>query len=203
VDGVAKLAGEPVEVRQQVAYQPVNNNESNTLEENMDKEKLIKGLIDDSRTQFGEEHREWLGTLSECQLKTLSPVETGEEPAETTTEPTPDKAPEAPTKAEPKPEPAPVQNASLDEQVDKAVATALAKRDKADLITALAGNKDLGLSETTLEKMDVSELQALQKRLAPANFSGRGWPTSGVASGSDDDTMAMPGVLLGKREVSQ
>jgi len=65
-----KLTGDPVEVTKKVTYQILQNNK----EEQKMKNKLVDGLITNKATQWTEDDRENLMTLSECTLKKMNPV---------------------------------------------------------------------------------------------------------------------------------
>jgi hypothetical protein len=65
-----KLTGDPVEVTKKVTYQILQNNK----EEQKMKNKLVDGLITNKATQWTEDDRENLMTLSECTLKKMKPV---------------------------------------------------------------------------------------------------------------------------------
>jgi hypothetical protein len=73
-DGI-RLVGEPVRVRRHISYEPIettnNSKEDNTMSKHEEK---VTEIIAAPITNFTEEDREWLSTLSECQLSKLIPA---------------------------------------------------------------------------------------------------------------------------------
>jgi len=70
-DGNVEI-GEPVQVRRQVSYEPVEDLPDNMQEHPMTE---VDKLIQNRATAFAEEDRQWLEALSEAQLAKLMPAE--------------------------------------------------------------------------------------------------------------------------------
>jgi len=73
VDGTIEITGEPVEVRKEVSFNPINLQTNN----NSKMAKIEKGKVDEliinKLTQFTETDREWLEELPEAQFNKLTP----------------------------------------------------------------------------------------------------------------------------------
>ncbi len=180
----------------------IENNQENNNDDgggSMSKE-LVKTLIEDDRTHYSEDDREWLEGLEEDKLKKMSPKEV----KANTQEPT---APVEPKADEPKPVNLSDLLASKEfaQAVGVTVKTLMEKEQKAELVAKAKKIKGLSLTDAELKGMPESALVKLVKANAAADFSGRGADSGGSVASDDDGVPEPPSVLSAKveKEVEQ
>lgn len=203
-DGKIHLDGEPVEVNR--LYQTTDGTVlgANNKESDMDKEKIVDGLIANKATQYDKADKEWLMTLNEDQLKKMEPA----------TEATPGgdgdgddknknkdgegddsgKTPEVNSDGSPKVLKDPEQGKQTTNQaptVEEYIANAPAEMqgaltammqshdaEKHRLISTITANKDNQFTEDYLKTLGVETLKGIAALAKPAaqtaNFSGAG-----------------------------
>jgi hypothetical protein len=160
----------------------------------------VGALIDNDRTRFGEECRDWLMTLEDEQLDRLSPLDPPP-PEEKEETPPPEENEEAPPPPEEKEEPV-----TLEGYIAKAppeIATSLRRSVKFDqaakakLITALMANKRNPFSKEQLEAKEIDELEQLSKLAdIEVDYSGNaGGPPSTANDEEEDQDNPMPAVF--------
>lgn len=206
---LAESAEEVREVREWVpATMQANKDDNQQLthkeESDMDKKKLIDGLIANEKSRFDETDRDWLNSLEEDQLWKFTPCANAAEPP---AKPSEEKAPEAnaddkPKAApDPKPDPKPEDNkqpVTVAEYIGNAPAEiasylrrAVASEDqkKQALVTELVANKRCKFTKEELQAKDVGELEQLAELAnVSLDFSGR----TGAASSAEPEALTMP-----------
>jgi hypothetical protein len=187
--GLVTLEGTPEQVLRVTEYRTltgtfVGNMNSNTKGDSMDKEKVIKALIDDKKTPWSEDDRKELTAMSDKALEQLTANQEKEEPApakpETpakeepaatpaTEEPAAD--PEKPAEEEPE-KPAANKAKTAEEYIAEAPESirevlnsgmATLKREKDKLVQSIIANKQNTFDKEDLEKRSVDELIALAR----------------------------------------
>ena len=138
----------------------------------MEQPDLVQALIDNERTSFTKDDKDWLTSLSEEQLKKLVPktneTEKTEETEETQEEePAKVSAPETPAA-----------NQDIESLVDAAVAKKLAtiqtNQEKERIIGTLKANGRCKVSEEDLKAMSLEGLKSLATSFPAPSFDGRG-----------------------------
>lgn len=181
-DGSVTL-GEDIEaVRPETEFVPVRVNKEN----DMDKTKLVDGLITNEATQFTEESREWLMSLEADQLTQMVPI-----------------VAEVTEVTEPEPEPEPTESSEEDEEDDPRTAEEyiadapeevqevlnqglrLQKEHRNTLTTAIKANAKNQFDDTELASFALEQLEKLANLSTVKDFSGKGGPRAITASDSD------------------
>lgn len=218
-DEQVTMKDSPAEVREERKWvalsaqtdNKADDNKQSTHEEesNMDKKKVIDGLIANEKNEFCEKDREWLDSLEEERLAKIAPCANKEDepPGQDDPATPPVKPPESkptdppePTPPEPKPEDN-KQPATVDEYVAKAppeVASVLkravtaenAKKD--EIVKELVANKRCKFTEEQLKAKDVTELEQLAELAnVEVDFTGR----VGAPANAEPEGMPMPPVF--------
>jgi hypothetical protein len=154
----------------------------------MDKEQLVRSLIDNAATTFEEADKDWLMTLEEAHLQKLVPkVASAPAPAAT---PTPAPAPAA-TPVEPK------TPATTEEYIEGAPAEirevlnqglAMQRQRKDALVAALMANKRNKFSEPELRAKGIPELENLAAlAIDPVDYTAAGGHFAAASSGDEDE----------------
>lgn len=209
-DDQIELAEDIVEVREVREWVPAtmqankNDNKQSKHEEesNMDKKKVIDGLIANEKNKFCEDDRKWLDSLKEEQFDKIvlftnqDPEKKPEEEPTKPPEPKPTDPPE-PTTPEPKPE-GNEQPVTVDEYIAKAPAevasfltraVAAENEKKEVLVKELVANKRCKFTEEQLKAKDVGELEQLAELANVAvDFTGR----TGASATKEPEAMTMP-----------
>lgn len=193
--GLVELKDDTEEVIEKKEYVSANLETTKKEVTGMDKEKVVQELIACERTKFTDEHKDWLMTLSEDQLKVLQ-VEEEKKPEEKkeTTKPagTLEKKPEVKKEEKKETDKEPV---TLEDFIGKAptelqsTLKRAVERDQAvkdELVKALLANERNKFTEEELNKKDIGELQNLAELArVEVNFELQsGGPSS---SNKDDD----------------
>ena len=211
-EGVALATGEPDEVVRVTEYRAttgefVGNEARTTIEEpNMDKEKIVDGLIANTQTAWGEDDRETLMDMDEAVLNKLAPVVVEPEPVVA--------APVANTEGAPVAE---VQTAKqyIDDappEIRELLTNGLAAHEaaKGELIDAIVANKSNKFTKEFLATKGLQELQGLAA-LATAGgedhnagnptmfYGGAATPASApVVNAEDEEALPLPTINFGK-----
>lgn len=183
------VLGEPVEVVKRTIYENIVMNEGETPEEtkqpivntqecNCMKEK-VKALIANASTQWTEDDADFLNGLTDEQLAKLEPVVVEEEKPETVTA----------NKAEKT-----FDEESLLAKVGELISNKLAQHEaskiqpaKDALVAALVANKAVNLTEATLNKMDIAELESIKNAFVKTSYAGLGAGLGVINNQSDDE----------------
>lgn len=170
------------------------NTEVNEMEE------LIKAILEDGRLGLNAEQ---LQALDESVVKALVSALKAMPKADAEEKPAPkpeanDDTPETEAGAQDNEETEPETNAAvlaLEARIE-ALETEMHADDtarKAVLVTALAANAACAFTKERLAEMDVSDLEALHRSLAPADYSGQG--NGPVSHSSDVTPLVMPDIF--------
>jgi hypothetical protein len=176
------FTGDPEEVREERTYVEVSNNSNTTKEVTMDKEKVIKDLIENKANLWTPCDKEFLEGLDDDKLTKMSTFEEPEvKPDEIDNAPDkPDAAPEekstAPEDApEKKPKDKPEATENNEQAEANAHALALLHQDKTILIKSLTENSRCSFTEDELKSKPLPELEKLAAMVeVPVDYSGRG-----------------------------
>lgn len=183
----------------EVVQEPVDEPTTN-IQENAMNEELVNGLIANERTQFTEEHREWLSSLDEAQLSLLVPAvnsseeedttETTEEEETTTVETQTTVNAEKPVTTEAFVAGAP---AEIREILSSGLKLHRARKDA--LVAGLKANARCKYSEADLKAKSVEELQILAD-LADVDVSYEGQGTVLSVNQEADDNAPPPAPVI-------
>lgn len=166
-------------VEETTTTEQTNNPKQNDGGGNMSK--LIDQLIANARSRFTEDDREWLGTLSDCQLTKLMPEE----------------APKANTEDEQLTLSQVLASKEFAQAIVTTVKALVAKEKKSDMVKEAAALKEqLGLTDEELEAMPQSVLAKMLKTNS-GDFSGRGAP---VDTQDDGNGVPEPPKVLSARK---
>jgi hypothetical protein len=157
----------------------------------------VSGLISNGATQFTEDHREWLESLSECKLNALEPVanEKDEEKA-------PKEQPkEEPTANKEEGDTITLSSDKFQALVDAAVEKRLERDERESLISALE-NEETGMEREDFEGMSTKALKNFAKAFgSKADYSGRGYAAPSVnKADTEDEAPEMPPVVMAQAE---
>jgi len=184
------------EVTEETQYIEITTNEKpiKTEVNTLDNETKIKALIECEKTRFKEDDREWLSTLSECQLDKLKALDVEEPVADPAPEVEPEPVAAAPVEekeGEKKPE-VEAKPQTAEEYIDaappemKETLTRALERDKkikADAVEKLLANKHNKFTKEELSAKPLKELENLAELArVDVDFSGReGGPVANAA----------------------
>jgi hypothetical protein len=186
-----------------------NDDGSHSKEFDMDKEKLVKALIDNEKTHWAEDDHDGLMALSEDTLKTLEADATKEPEPETNDD---DKGTEKPPVAEEPTDTEPVGNkdekpmtteeyiANAPEGVREVLTNGMAmmKREKEKLIEAITANERNTFEKSYLEKRSLDELTAIANLAVAETKDDTGNPTPNyrgqgpVSNSHKEDALPLP-----------
>ena len=206
---IAKLEGDPVSVFRKTIYIEKNGNivNKNGGIKGMDKEKVVSGIIANSKSQFEEGDKEALTAMSECTLLRLKNDlddkkeqedrgEAGEDtPAAEPEAEAPAGEPEAPKKETAEN----VLDSIKDPEIKSFMSNAIAaeRKKKEDLVNSLIDSSKFSKEE--LRAMEINVLEKLSESIRPtANYGGQAGAELHANSGSD--IQKAPAVLLANKE---
>ena len=186
-DGSITVEGSPIEVVRVVEFRAVNGIfVANSKGETMDKEKLVKDLISNKATQWGEDDKDALMGMDENVLTKMVPVENKQEeevqeaaeqgagetgtPATPGTPPLPPATPATPAEPAPATPATPVENktteqyiAELPKEIQPMLQNGLKmyNQSKERLISLIIANEKNTFKKEYLQTKDVDELKAI------------------------------------------
>lgn len=207
-NGAVKLADESVPVRARTEFVDMKSAEEGKGDMN-EKEKRVNSLIENPRTRFAEENREFLMGLEEDHLKLLEPPEetkeekekrAAEEKAAAEVKAAEEKKKTEEKKEEPKAAAA-KEPVTLEQYVKDAppeVRTVIQAGLRAhqthvdELIRQIKANSKNKFSDDQLKGMDVEVLESLAALATPDDYSGQGGPRTLESAGDDYYAPAPP-----------
>lgn len=187
--------GDEQDVIQRTEYEPITNEETpthqpqeNVVEERKEcpcmKEK-VTALIQNARTAFTEEHREWLMTLNEEQLSTLEPIEPTEEAPQ----------PKANTTEDVLAALGSIATEDAKAFIENAVQKE--KQRRTNLIESLTSNTRCKLSTNDLNALSTDALEKLNDSLEEADYSNR--PVPDLTDNASDNSDVLPNPSFEKK----
>ncbi len=208
-DGAITLSGDPKQIVREVTYKEVDvgsgggapeepeaptENRSNGKGKGDDGMKLVDELISSNATQFEEGDREWLDTLSECQLKKLAPVEQAQ--------PTGNTEQAVAILREQMKKPEEFLSVLPDEYRDQFESgLALHRKQRKDLVDGIMANSEF--TEEQLAPKGMGELNILHKAIVKPKVSyvgmGDGFNTN---AGEEADVLPPAGIEFDVKEVN-
>lgn len=158
--GSISIGSEPIQVRPQTTFMPVQINVNSPNKEIVMNEKLVNELIANTGTQYTEDDREWLATLDDGQLEKMAPVEIEAE-AEADADPAVDTEPTANAQAAPITTNEYIAAAPVEMREVLAAGVELHRNRKAALVSALKANARCTFTEAQLNGKSVEELESI------------------------------------------
>ena len=224
---VVSLSGEPEQVVRVAEYRTVTgafvgNCKFEPKEKaNMDKKQLIDGLIANETLQWGADDRAFLETLTEDQLKKMTPAKVATTPAAPvangeTTPPAatvPANAPVANGNVVPPAKPRTLTEYMNDPTVPAEVRAVLQnniqreQREREDMISRIVANERNQYTPEFLRGKDTAELEVLARMLAPvqdlaapiANYAGAATPMTITRASAVPEPLPLPKMEFGTK----